>query len=135
MTHACRALAVALTALLVAGSAWAMTPNEAKTALRREAAASGLEAKDVSQAVSTLEQLIAKGLPVDHAYDVVKAAIDEGARGSELAEIARRTPSPATMRDDIASPTHGEFGRGAGSNGAGHEMGPSVGSTMGGRRP
>ena len=128
--------AVAVTlAMGLAGAAWAMSPDQAKSAIRQQARGQGLQAKDVSQAVSTLEQLVAKGVPVDHAYDVVKAAIDDGVRGRDLAAIARKTrPQPvAEMKDDITSPTRGEFGRSGGARG-GREMG-GLGSPAGGRRP
>lgn len=132
-----KAAVAGLLAISLSGAAWAMTPDEAKTAIRQQARGQGLQAKDVSQAVNTLEQLVAKGVPVDHAYDVVKAAINDGVRGTELAAIARKTPLQAQteMRDDIASPTRGEFGRSGGTAGGGREMGTSLGSTMGGRRP
>jgi len=123
-----------LLALGLASAALAMTPDEAKTTIRQQAVGKGLDAKDVSQAVSTLEQLIAKGVPVEHAYDVVKAAIDGGVRGTDLAAIARKTPSQAQMKEDIASPTRGEFGRG-GPGGAGHDFGANMGGAMSGRRP
>jgi hypothetical protein len=93
-----------------------------------------MEAKEVSQAVSTLERLMSQGVPVDHAYAVVKAAIDDGIRGTDLAEIARAMererrqgvpPALAadralaearghiagpSLREEIISPTRGEFG-------------------------
>lgn len=74
---------------LGAAGAWAMPPQEAKTRLEQHATHRGLQASEVSQAVDTLERLLGKGVPVDHAYRVVKAAIDDGIRGTDLAEIAR----------------------------------------------
>jgi hypothetical protein len=69
--------------------AWAMPPEEAKTRIPAHAADQGMQAGDATRAVTTLEQLIERGVPVEHAHAVVAAAIDQGIRGTDLAEIAR----------------------------------------------
>lgn len=100
-----------------------------------------LSAQDGSQAVATLENLVAQGVPVDKALAVVSAAINDGLRGQALADIAKGTndqrraglaPAEAAdrslamarekasaqmgsqsgLRQEIASPARGAFGAG-----------------------
>ena len=39
--------------------------------------------------METLQKLVQNGVPVEHAYRVVEASINQGIKGQELAEIAR----------------------------------------------
>lgn len=75
--------------LLAAGSAYALTKEEAMARAEKRATERGLIASEKSVAVKTLSDLVAQGVPVDHALRVVTAAIDGGVRGEELAAIAR----------------------------------------------
>ena len=60
-----------------------------------------LNAKDHSQAVTTLQGLVDKGVPVDHAYRVVEASINQGMKGKDLAEVAKsiEAAGPAARKD------------------------------------
>lgn len=87
--------------LLVGMTAFALTVDEAKTNIDRQATEKKLNAQDHSQAVKTLQSLVDKGLPVDHAYRVVEASINQGMKGKDLAEVARsiEAAGPAARKD------------------------------------
>ena len=74
--------------LLFGVSAFALTMDEAKANIDKQATEKQLGAKDRSQAVTTLQGLVDKGVPVEHAYRVVDASINQGIKGKDLAKIA-----------------------------------------------
>jgi hypothetical protein len=74
--------------LLFGVSAFALTMDEAKANIDKQATEKKLGAKDHSQAVTTLQGLVDKGVPVEHAYRVVDASINQGIKGKDLAKIA-----------------------------------------------
>ncbi len=75
--------------LLFGGTVFALTLDEAKADIDRHATEKKLGAADHSQATTVLQELVNKGVPVEHAYNVVNAAINEGIRGKDLAAIAK----------------------------------------------
>ncbi|WP_346926437.1 hypothetical protein [uncultured Arthrobacter sp.] len=83
------AVAGALSMGLGLSSAWALTEGEARAEIEKHAAEKRLDAKDRVAAVKTLDVLVQKGVPVKRAYEVVESAIDKGAKGPKLAEIAK----------------------------------------------
>jgi hypothetical protein len=87
--------------LLFGMTAFALTENEAKTNIDRQATAKKLNAQDHSQAVKTLQGLVDNGVPVDHAYRVVEASINQGMKGQDLAEVARsiEAAGPGARKD------------------------------------
>jgi hypothetical protein len=74
--------------LLFGVSAFALTMDEAKANIDKQATEKKLGAKEHSQAVATLQGLVDKGVPVEHAYRVVDASINQGIKGKDLAKIA-----------------------------------------------
>jgi hypothetical protein len=82
-------------------TAFALTVDDAKTSIDRHATEKKLNAQDHSQAVKTLQGLVDKGVPVDHAYRVVEASISQGMKGQDLAEVARsiEAAGPAARKD------------------------------------
>ncbi len=90
--------------LLFGTAAFALTLDEAKTGIDKQSTAKKLSAQEHSQAVSTLQGLVEKGVPVDHAYRVVDAAINQGLKGKDLAEVARsiETAAPGARKDAAA---------------------------------
>ncbi len=83
-------IAVVTGSLLMLGTAaFALTLDEAKTNIDRQASEKKLNAQDHSQAVTVLQGLVDKGVPVEHAYSVVEASINQGIKGQQLAEIAK----------------------------------------------
>ena len=74
--------------LLSGAAAFALTMDEAKANIDKQATEEQLGAKDHSQAGTTLQGLVDKGVPVEHAYRVVDATINQGIKGKELAKIA-----------------------------------------------
>jgi len=90
--------------LLVGMTAFALTVDEAKANIDRHATEKKLNAQDHSQAVKTLQGLVDKGVPVDHAYRVVEASINQGMKGQDLAEVARSIEAAGPgARKDAAS--------------------------------
>ncbi len=79
--------------LLVGARAFALTLDEAKTDIDKQATEKKLGAKDHSQATATLQRLVDRGVPVEHAYRVVEASIDQGIKGKDLAEVAKSIES------------------------------------------
>jgi len=75
--------------LLAGGSVFAFTLDEAKANIDKQATEKKLGAADHSQATAVLQDLVNKGVPVEHAYNVVNASINEGIKGKDLAEIAK----------------------------------------------
>ncbi len=86
--------------LMFSLTAFALTLDEAKTNIDKRASDKKLGAKDHSQAIATLQGLVKKGVPVEHAYQVVEASINQGMKGKDLAEIAKSVESvgPAARR-------------------------------------
>jgi hypothetical protein len=90
--------------LLFGMTAFALTVDEAKTSIDRQATEKKLNAQDHSQAVKTLQGLVDKGVPVNHAYRVVEASINQGIKGKDLAEVARSIEAAGPgARKDAAS--------------------------------
>ncbi len=87
--------------LMFSLTAFALTLDEAKTNIDKWASEKRLGAKDHSQAVATLQGLVNKGVPVEHAYQVVEASVNHGVKGRDLAGIAKSIESvgPAARRD------------------------------------
>ncbi|MGE5173252.1 MAG: hypothetical protein ACM3MD_05425 [Betaproteobacteria bacterium] len=87
--------------LMFSLTAFALTLDEAKTNIDKQAAEKKLAAKDHSQAVTTLQGLVDKGVPVEHAYRVVEASINEGMKGKDLAGVAKSIEAvgPAARKD------------------------------------
>lgn len=83
-------MTVVMGSILMFGvSAFALTLDEAKANIDKQATEKNLGAKDHSQAVATLQGLVDKGVPVEHAYRVVEASINQGMKGKDLAEVAK----------------------------------------------
>ncbi len=87
--------------LLSGAAAFALTMDEAKANIDKQASAKKLGAGDHSQAVATLQGLVDKGVPIEHAYRVVEASINQGIKGKELAGIAKsiEAAGPAARKD------------------------------------
>ena len=162
MNHSIKAVNAGILALALGiSNAWAMSQDEAKTQLRQDAVKQGFAAKDVSQALATLNDLIQKGVPVDQAYKVVDACVDQGIRGKDLADVAKTMTRdlakgiPAdkatehamariqehasasadtrnNMREETASPARGEMGQSGSGSGSGMGSGFGGGDMTGG---
>jgi len=90
--------------LLFGVSAFALTMDEAKANIDKQATEKNLGAKDRSQAVTTLQGLADKGVPVEHAYRVVEASINQGMKGKDLAKVANSIEHTGLVaRKDAAS--------------------------------
>jgi len=90
--------------LLSGAAAFALTVDEAKANIDNQATEKKLGAKDHSQAVATLQGLVDKGVPVEHAYRVVEASINQGMQGKDLAEVAKSIEATGPgARKDAAS--------------------------------
>ncbi len=87
--------------LMFVTSAFALTLDEAKTTVDKQAAERKLGANDRSQAVPILQGLVDKGVPVEHASRVVEASINQGMKGKDLAEVAKsiETVRPGARKD------------------------------------
>lgn len=81
--------AVILAALLSAGTLMAGASQKAIDEVRSAAKAGGLGAEDGRAAVQALSDLVDRGVPVDHALAVVRAAINRNSTGPEIAAVAR----------------------------------------------
>lgn len=92
---------VAGSILMFGAAAIALTLDEAKVNIDKQATEKKFEAKDRSQAVATLQGLVDKGVPVEHAYRVVEASINQGMKGKDLAEVAKSIEhaGPAARKD------------------------------------
>ena len=86
--------------LMFGTTAFALTLDEAKANIDKQATEKKLDAKDHSQATATLQGLVDKGVPVEHAYRVVDAVINQGMKGKDLAEVATsiETAGPACQK-------------------------------------
>jgi len=89
-------LSIVIAALMVTGCftgggsiILAQTSKEATEEIRVCAKARNMSEADANTAVSVLSDLVAKGIPVEHALDVVKSAINRNRSGQEIASIAR----------------------------------------------
>jgi len=91
--------------LLFGTAAFALTLDEARATIDKEAMERKLDAKDRSQATATLRRLVDKGVPVEHAFRVVDAAINQGMNGRDLAEVAGSIEStgPGARKDAAAA--------------------------------
>ena len=75
--------------LMIGTAAFALTLDEAKANVDKQATEKKLSARDHSQATATLQGLVDKGVPVEHASRVVEASINQGMKGKDLAEVAK----------------------------------------------
>jgi hypothetical protein len=75
--------------LMFGTAAFALTLDEAKANIDKQATEKKLDAKDHSQATATLQGLVDKGVPVEHASRVVETSINQGMKGKDLAEVAK----------------------------------------------
>jgi hypothetical protein len=93
--------------LMFSLTAFALTMDEAKTNIDKQATEKMLGAKDHAQAVGTLQGLVDNGVPVEHAYRVVEASINQGIKGKDLAAIARSLEAvePAARKDAASMAT------------------------------
>jgi hypothetical protein len=90
--------------LMFSLTAFALTMDEAKTNIDKQATEKKLGARDHSQAVGALQGLVDKGVPVEHAYAVVEASVNQGIKGKDLAAIARSIEAVGPAgRTDAAS--------------------------------
>lgn len=89
--------------LIFGTTTFALTLDEAKTNIDKRATEKKLDAKDHSQATATLQGLVAKGVPVEHAYRVVEASINQGVNGKDLAEVARSIEATGGARKEAAT--------------------------------
>ncbi len=99
-------LSVTIVASLLAfgGIANAITFDEAKAQVEKQATEKRLTARERTEAVTVLQNLVEKGVPVEHASRVVDACMDKGIRGKELASIARSIESATPdARDEAAT--------------------------------
>jgi hypothetical protein len=95
---------IAMGSILIFGTtAFALTLDEARANIDKQATEKKLDARDHSQATATLQGLVAKGVPVEHAYRVVDAAINQGMKGKDLAEVARSIEAAGGARKDAAA--------------------------------
>lgn len=87
--------------LLFGTTVFALTMDEAKVQIDKQAAEKNLSASDHSHAVATLQGLVDKGVPVEHAYRVVDASINHGIKGKDLSEVAKsvENTTPAARKD------------------------------------
>jgi hypothetical protein len=87
--------------LMFGTAAFALTLDEAKANVDKQATENKLGANDHSQAVATLQGLVDKGVPVEHAYRVVEASINQGMKGKDLAAVAKsiETVRPGARKD------------------------------------
>ena len=76
--------------ILMFGTAvFALTLDEAKANIDKQATEKKLDASDRSRATATLQDLVDKGVPVEHASRVVEASINQGMKGKDLAAVAK----------------------------------------------
>jgi len=94
--------------LMSGAAALALTMDEAKANIDKQATEKKLEAKYHSQAVTTLQGLVDKGVPVEHAYRVVEASINQGIKGKDLAEVAKsiEVTGPGARKDAASVAAH-----------------------------
>jgi len=87
--------------LMIGTTAFALTLDEAKANVDKQATEKKLNAKDHSQATATLQGLVDKGVPVQHASRVVEASINQGVKGKDLAEVAKsiEAAGPGARKD------------------------------------
>lgn len=80
---------------------FALTLDEAKTTVDKQATEKKLGANDRSRATATLQDLVNKGVPVEHASRVVEASINQGMKGKDLAEVGRsiEAAGPGARKD------------------------------------
>lgn len=97
-------IAVVISVLAFGGIANAITIDEAKAKVEKQATDKKLTVSEKAESVTVLGNLVEKGVPVEHAYNVVEACISQGIRGKELAEIAKSIESAKPeARKDAAS--------------------------------
>ncbi len=98
-------MAILTGSVLICGTtAFALSLDEARANLDKQATEKKLDAKDHSQATATLQGLVDKGVPVEHAFRVVDASINQGMKGKDLAEVARSVEAarPDARKDAAA---------------------------------
>jgi len=93
---------VAVSTLIFGTTAFALTLDEAKANIDKQATEKKLDARDHSQATATLHSLVEKGVPVEHAYRVVEASMDQGMKGKDLAAVARSIEAAGGAKKEAA---------------------------------
>jgi hypothetical protein len=89
--------------LIFGTTTFALTLDEAKANIDKQATEKKLDAKDHSQATATLQGLVAKGVPVEHASRMVEAAMNQGIKGKDLADVARSIETAGGAKKDAAA--------------------------------
>jgi len=89
--------------LIFGTTTFALTLDEATTNIDKQATEKKLDAKDHSQATATLQGLVAKGVPVEHAVRVVEASINQGMKGKDLADVAGSIETAGGARKEAAA--------------------------------
>ncbi len=85
-----KALTITMTGIfLFAAAAFALTLDEAKTHIDKQATDRNLSATDHSQAITTLQGLVDKGVPVEQANRVVEESINHNIKGKDLAAVTK----------------------------------------------
>ncbi len=97
-------MVIAMGSILIFGATtFALTLDEARANIDKQSTEKKLDAKDHSQATATLQGLVDKGVPVEHAFRVVEASINQGIKGKDLAEIARSIETAGGAKKDAAA--------------------------------
>ena len=96
--------AVLVSFLFFGGISEALTVDEAKAQVEKQAAEKRLTAGERTEAVENLQKMAQNGVPVKHASKVVEASINQGIKGKELAAIAQSIVSATPeARDEAAA--------------------------------
>lgn len=69
--------------------AWAFSEKDARAELEQHAADARLASKDRSAALSALSALVSEGVPLEQAYDIVEAGIDNGMTAKEFGDMSK----------------------------------------------
>ncbi len=98
------AVVVVASFLFFGGISEALTIDEAKAQIEKQAAEKRLTTQEQTAAVENLQKLVQNGVPVEHAAKVVNAGINAGIKGKELAAITQSIVSvPSDARDEAAA--------------------------------
>ncbi len=90
--------------LFMGGISEALTLDEAKAQIEKQAAEKRLTMQEQAAAVENLQKMAQNGVPVEHAAKVIDACINAGIKGKELAAIAHSIVSvPSDARDEAAT--------------------------------
>ena len=98
------AVVVVASFLFMGGISEALTLDEAKAQVEKQAAEKRLTAGERTAAVENLQKMVQNGVPAEYAAKVVDASINAGIKGKELAAIAHSIVSvPSDARDEAAA--------------------------------